>query len=164
MSDFFAIPWPVACQAPLSLGFPRCEYWRGCHFLLLGIFPAQGSNLHILCLLLWQAVLYHCATREIQLAPAFHLSSIIIFLLGECFCWLLKFFTERPIKEGKKKLSLSVVKCHVNVCVYLAYFRANIVQIWIAYLILYILVIDWLKWWRILKSLAKLSWINVLHV
>ena len=27
----------------------------GCHFLLQGIFPAQGSNLHLPCLLCWQA-------------------------------------------------------------------------------------------------------------
>ena len=26
----------------------------GCHFLLQGTFPIQGSNLHLLCLLLWQ--------------------------------------------------------------------------------------------------------------
>ena len=24
---FFVIPWTVACQAPLSMGFPRQEYW-----------------------------------------------------------------------------------------------------------------------------------------
>ena len=23
----FATPWTVACQAPLSMGFPRQEYW-----------------------------------------------------------------------------------------------------------------------------------------
>ena len=27
----------------------------GCYFLLQGIFPTQGSNLHLLCLLHWQA-------------------------------------------------------------------------------------------------------------
>ena len=27
----------------------------GCHFLLQGIFPIQGSNLHLLCFLHWQA-------------------------------------------------------------------------------------------------------------
>ena len=27
----------------------------GCHALLQGIFPTQGSNLHLLCLLHWQA-------------------------------------------------------------------------------------------------------------
>ena len=25
----FATPWTVACQAPLSMGFPRQEYWSG---------------------------------------------------------------------------------------------------------------------------------------
>ena len=25
----FAIPWTVACQAPLSMGFFRQEYWSG---------------------------------------------------------------------------------------------------------------------------------------
>ena len=30
----FATPWTVAHQAPLSMGFPRQEYWRG-----LPVFP-----------------------------------------------------------------------------------------------------------------------------
>ena len=29
MSDSFATPWAVACQAPLSMGFPRQEYRGG---------------------------------------------------------------------------------------------------------------------------------------
>ena len=55
MSDSFATPWTVACHALLSRGFPRQEYSQagvGCHFLLQGIFHAQGSNL---CFLHWQA-------------------------------------------------------------------------------------------------------------
>ena len=28
------IPWTVAHQAPLSMGFPRQEYWRGLPWLL----------------------------------------------------------------------------------------------------------------------------------
>ena len=39
-----ATPWTVACQAPLSMGFSRQEYWSGCHFLLKGIFLTQESN------------------------------------------------------------------------------------------------------------------------
>ena len=27
-----AAPWTVACQAPLSMGFPRQEYWTGLPF------------------------------------------------------------------------------------------------------------------------------------
>ena len=37
-----ATPWTIACQAPLSMGFPRQENWSG--FLLQGIFLTQGSN------------------------------------------------------------------------------------------------------------------------
>ena len=29
-----ATPWTAAHQAPLSMGFPRQEYWSGCHCLL----------------------------------------------------------------------------------------------------------------------------------
>ena len=48
MSNSFVTPWTVARQAPLSVRFPRQEYWRGCHFLLWGLFPTQGSNTHLL--------------------------------------------------------------------------------------------------------------------
>ena len=32
MSNSFATPWTVAFQAPLSIGFPRQEYWNGLPF------------------------------------------------------------------------------------------------------------------------------------
>ena len=35
----FAIPWTVACQASLSLGFSRQEYWRGLPFPSPGDLP-----------------------------------------------------------------------------------------------------------------------------
>ena len=44
-------PMTVACQAPLSFGFSRQEYWSELLFSSLGIFPTQGLNL---CRLLWQ--------------------------------------------------------------------------------------------------------------
>ena len=37
------------------MGFSRQEYWSGLPFPPQGIFPAQGSNPHLLCLLRWQA-------------------------------------------------------------------------------------------------------------
>ena len=40
----FVAPWAIAHQAPLSMKFSGQEYWSGCHFLLLGIFPIQESN------------------------------------------------------------------------------------------------------------------------
>ena len=54
MSDS-AIPWTVALQAPLSMGFLGKNTGVGCHFLLQGIFQTQGLNLHLLWLLHWQA-------------------------------------------------------------------------------------------------------------
>ena len=48
----FATLWTVAYQAPLSMRFPRKEYWSGWPFPTPGIFPTQGSHL---CLLHWQA-------------------------------------------------------------------------------------------------------------
>ena len=43
--------WTAVCQAPLSMGFPRQEHWSGLPFPYPGIFPNQGSNLSLLCLL-----------------------------------------------------------------------------------------------------------------
>ena len=49
MFDSFVTPWTVALQAPLSMGiFPGKNSGVGCHFLLQGIFPTQGLNLHLL--------------------------------------------------------------------------------------------------------------------
>ena len=67
--QLFATPWTAAHQSlwlggiifippvhgiPLSMEFSRQEYWSGLPFLASGIFPTQGLNLHLLCLLYWQ--------------------------------------------------------------------------------------------------------------
>ena len=41
---FFVTPWTVACQAPLSRGFPRQEYWRGLPFPPSGDLPDPGTE------------------------------------------------------------------------------------------------------------------------
>ena len=40
--QLFATPWPTRLLRPLD--FPGKNTGVGCHFLLQGIFPAQGSN------------------------------------------------------------------------------------------------------------------------
>ena len=40
MSDSFVTPWAIAHQAPLSMEFPRQEYWSGLPF------PSPGDLLH----------------------------------------------------------------------------------------------------------------------
>ena len=42
MSDSFVSPWTIACQAPLSMGFPRQEYWSGLPFPSPGDLPNPG--------------------------------------------------------------------------------------------------------------------------
>ena len=37
--QLFATAWTIACQAPLSLGFPRQEYWSGLPFPSPGALP-----------------------------------------------------------------------------------------------------------------------------
>ena len=46
-ADFhiFAIPWTVARQAPLSMGFSRQEYWRGLPFPSPWDLPNPGIEL-----------------------------------------------------------------------------------------------------------------------
>ena len=46
--QLFAIPWTVARQAPLSMGFSRENTGVGCHTLLQRIPPAQGLNPRLL--------------------------------------------------------------------------------------------------------------------
>ena len=56
----------VAHQVPLSVcprDSPGQNTGVGCHFLLQGIFPTQGSNSHLLHLLHWQA-------NSLTLAPS----------------------------------------------------------------------------------------------
>ena len=38
VSDSFTTPWTVACQAPLSMGFFRQDYWSGL------LFPSPGAS------------------------------------------------------------------------------------------------------------------------
>ena len=42
VSDSFATPWSVAHQVPLSMGFPRQEYWSGLPFPSPGGLPDLG--------------------------------------------------------------------------------------------------------------------------
>ena len=42
MSDSFATPWTIARQAPLSMGFPKQEYWNGLLFPSPGDLPNPG--------------------------------------------------------------------------------------------------------------------------
>ena len=44
MSKSFAIPWAAACQASLSMGFSKQEYWSGSPLATPGDLPDPGME------------------------------------------------------------------------------------------------------------------------
>ena len=56
--------WTVTCQAPLSVGFSRQEYWRGLPFPTLGDPPDRWIKpvSWVSCIGRW--ILYHCTACE----------------------------------------------------------------------------------------------------
>ena len=72
-------PWTVACQAPLSMGFSRQEYWSGLPFPSLGQSSWSRDQTHIsLCLLNWQvdSLLLSCSE-----APCCYTASIFVLIM-----------------------------------------------------------------------------------
>ena len=67
---------PVGCshQAPLSMGFPRQEYWSGLPLPSPGALPNPGIKPTCLCLLHCRQILYHWAIP----------SALLLFANGPC--------------------------------------------------------------------------------
>ena len=53
--QLFATLWPVVCQASLTMGFSRQQYWTRFPCSPPGDLPDPGIYLHLLYLLHWQA-------------------------------------------------------------------------------------------------------------
>ena len=62
LSDTFATPWTVACQAPLSMGFYRQEYWSGLPL------PSPGNSFFFLTQG-WNPGLQHCKQTQPSKPP-----------------------------------------------------------------------------------------------
>ena len=56
--QLFVTPWTVTCQAPLSMGFSRQEYWSGLPCPPPGDLPNPGTKPSSYLLLCWR-ILYH---------------------------------------------------------------------------------------------------------
>ena len=65
----FVTLWTIACQAPLSMGFPSQEYWSGLPFPSPGDLPDPGLRdwTQVSCISRW--ILYPWATREAPAGP-----------------------------------------------------------------------------------------------
>ena len=76
----FVTLWTVACQALLSMNYPGKSTGVGFHVILQGIFPTQGSNPGLLCLL-------HLQVSSLPLVPLRkpkHLSMVFLLSLELC--------------------------------------------------------------------------------
>ena len=84
----FVTPQTVAHQAPLSMGFPKQEYWSGLPFPPPGIFSTQGSNPSLLHLLHWQIVSLPLVPPEkpkVHQSCKYNLtSSVVTFKTNKC--------------------------------------------------------------------------------
>ena len=58
MSGSYATPWTITCQAPLSMGFPRQEYWSRLPFPFPGDLPDSQMEPTSSCLLLCRPTLF----------------------------------------------------------------------------------------------------------
>ena len=70
----FVTPWTVATSLLCPWDFPGKNTGVGCHFLLQGLLPSQGSNPRVLCLLHCRQILYHWAIP----------SALVSFANGPC--------------------------------------------------------------------------------
>ena len=99
-----------AHQAPLSVGFSRREYSNGLPYRLQEIFPTQGSNPHLLCLLDFRWILY----------PLSHLGSLYsaftqeesqgFHFSGETGCEILSFSFPNIDMNSNKPEQITLVK------------------------------------------------------
>ena len=64
MSNSFVTLWTVAHQAPLSLGFPKQEYWSGLPFPPPGDLPDPRIEPESPTCLLRGRWILHCATKS----------------------------------------------------------------------------------------------------
>ena len=91
----YETPWTIAYQAPLSMVFPRQEYWSGMPFPSPGVFLTQGLNLDFLH---WQVIFIsklpgkptnsvnrNLAKREGREHP-YHQNNFSAFSVNNIFC------------------------------------------------------------------------------
>ena len=83
----------IACQAPLSTGFPGKNIRVGCHARLQGIFLTQGSNLRLLH---WQAdslPVSHLGQSFLHILTLFFLMTALWSRLEQMYLLLSLFYT-----------------------------------------------------------------------
>ena len=108
----FATLCTVACQASLSMGFSRQEYWSGLPFSPPGDLPNPGIEQHLLVLLHWQVG--SLPLVPVRMLTYWRMSNNLIFL------W--KWFW--PLRHPKRDLGVPSYK--MPSCCYKQWILGNI--------------------------------------
>ena len=110
----FVAPWTIVHQDPLSMGFPRQEYWSELPF------PSPGDQTHISCIGRW--ILYHWATREVLYSRVVFryilyitLSLSIHLLMDTCCSHILTIVNSAAMNTG------IYVSSQISILIFLAY-------------------------------------------
>ena len=92
----FVTPWTVACRAPLSVGFPRQEYWSALPFSTPGYLPNPRIEPASPVSWVGRRILCHCTTWEVPRNPledfkcgsnVIILTSVFVFRVFNILCW-----------------------------------------------------------------------------
>ena len=87
VSDSFGTLWTVACQAPLSTGFPRQEYWSALPFLSPGESSWPRYPIHVSCISCpgrWSLVHWATENPSMGYCACCHLSRVWLFNPMDC--------------------------------------------------------------------------------
>ena len=127
---FFATPWTVAHQAPLSWSSPSKNTGAGCHFLLQRIFLTHfWLNLHLPCLLHFRWILYplsYCGSSHcsyIKPAMAGLLGGVLPLHQAECHCcfqfpnqlWKFHIYYSNSIEENCRAYRREICFCLLRI-------------------------------------------------
>ena len=87
--QLLATLWTVACQAPLSLGFSRPEYWSGLPRPPPGDLPDQGLNpiSYVSCIGRHSAAQIWLDSQHCPRTVYSQVQSAGAKVLGRSFCW-----------------------------------------------------------------------------
>ena len=107
----------AACQAPLSMGSSRQEYWSGLPFPLPGSLPNPGNWNHISGLLPWQAVLYQTWVARITYVLLLKYLNILhdfecVHIAIETSCFVMSWRFLPPPRSDGSKYFRSVMRGH----------------------------------------------------
>ena len=109
----FATSWTVAFQAPLSMEFPRQEYWSGLLFPPPGDLPDPGIKPYLLQLLHFRWILYCWATREAS--PLVHVFVFIpVTYYFDCYSFVISFDIRKCETSSFVLFSNGSLKSYVN--------------------------------------------------